>query len=169
MIDYLIATDLHLVIIFRTMKAPSLAAQAPKQDIMDRAGIFLSTLCLIHCTALPLLLAVLQAYGANLVPKSLDNEWFHAVLAFVLLGVGGLAFVQGFRRHRRLLPLAVGAFGTSLLFVGAFNPGGVFPELSEHLITVAGTITLLFAHSRNRRPVADHHCHSSSCTVNASA
>lgn len=135
---------------------------AQKQDLMDRAGIFLSTLCLIHCTALPLLLAVLQAYGAALVPKSLDNGWFHAALAFVLLGVGGLAFVQGYRRHGRVLPLAAGAFGTALLFLGAFNPGAQLPEAGEHVVTVFGTFTLLFAHSRNRRGDVQHHhlsCH----------
>ncbi len=134
---------------------------------MDRAGILLSALCLIHCTALPLLLAVLQAYGATLVPKSLDNGFFHVALAFLLLGVGGLAFVQGYRRHGRALPLFAGAFGTALLFVGAFNPGALFPEAGEHAITIAGTLTLLFAHSRNRRPVSGHHCHIEGCAEGA--
>lgn len=134
---------------------------------MDRAGIFLSTLCLIHCTALPLLLVGLQAYGASLAPKSLDNGWVHAAMAIVLLGVGGLAFVQGYRRHRRPLPLVAGAVGTSLLFLGAFNPGEVFPEVAEHLITIAGTITLLFAHSKNRRPETGRHCHDGHCAVKA--
>jgi hypothetical protein len=145
------------------MMAPAQTEQA----FLDRAGIFLSALCLVHCTVLPLLLAVLQAYGAALVPKSLDNGTFHAVLAFVLLGVGGLAFVSGFRRHRRPLPLAAGAFGTGLLFLGAFNPGGVFPELGEHLITVLGTCVLLFAHAKNRRSHAGHHLHDGACALEA--
>jgi peptidoglycan/LPS O-acetylase OafA/YrhL len=142
-------------------------AGKPKQELMDKAGIFLSTLCLIHCTVLPLLLAALQAYGATLVPKSLDNGIFHAALAFVLLGVGSLAFIQGYRRHGRVLPLAAGALGTSFLFLGAFNPGSTFSESGEHFVTILGTLVLLYAHSKNRSPESGHHCHIEGCAESA--
>ena len=118
-------------------------------DQLDRAAMFLSFLCLIHCTVLPLALSLLPAFGMML-PKSLDSPGFHILMAFVLLGVGGLAFVQGFRRHHQALPLVAGVLGTLFLFVGALNPGGLFPEITEHAITVLGTLILLFAHARNR-------------------
>jgi hypothetical protein len=138
--------------------APTATATAsPKKDTLDRVAMFMSAVCLVHCTVLPLALVALQTYGAILVPKALDNEWFHAVMAIALFGVGGLAFVTGFLRHGQWKPLAAGALGTALLFLGAFNPGQNFSEFGEHAITVTGTLILLFAHTRNRR--ASHHLH----------
>jgi hypothetical protein len=131
---------------------------------IDRAAMWISMICLVHCMALPLALLLLPALGATLLPKYLDNNLFHVLFAFVLLGVGGVAFVQGFRRHQLWIPLVAGVFGTSLLFIGAFNPGGLLPDIGEHLITVAGTVVLLFAHTRNR--VALHaltHRHGETC------
>lgn len=136
-------------------------AQTAKQDTLDRAAMVLSGLCLIHCTVLPIGLALLQAYGASLVPQSLDNGWFHAAMAVTLLGVGGLAFGQGYLRHHRLFPLVAGTIGTALLFVGAF--GGHGSELIEHGLTILGTVILLVAHAKNRRPLANHHHHDGNC------
>jgi len=139
---------------------------AEEQQIgrLDRAAMWISMVCLVHCMALPLALALLPSLGVSLLPKYLDNNLFHVLFAFVLLGVGGLAFVQGFRRHHLWLPLLGGVFGTSLLFIGAFNPAGLLPELGEHLITVAGTLVLLFAHLRNRSALhALTHAHGEHC------
>lgn len=131
---------------------------------LDRAAMWISMICLVHCMALPLALALLPTLGATFLPNYLDNNLFHVLFAFVLLGVGGLAFVQGFRRHRLWLPVLGGVFGTSLLFIGAFNPAGLLPDLGEHLITVAGTVVLLFAHLRNRSALhALTHSHGENC------
>ena len=147
---FAIAIGLRLGLLSQAMKV--LAGNPAKIDQLDRAAMLLSMLCLIHCTALPLALALLPA----LLPKSLDNGGFHLVFAFLLLGVGGIAFVQGFRRHHLFVPVLAGVLGTSFLFIGAFNPGAFLPELGEHVVTVAGTFILLFAHMRNRAAI--RHC-----------
>jgi hypothetical protein len=130
---------------------------APKQDLLDRAAMYLSALCLIHCTVLPLALVVLQAYGASLLPKHLDGEAFHAIMAITLLGVGGYAFVSGYVRHRLLFPVIAGAIGTAMLFAGVLPFG--LSETAEHGITIVGSIVLLAAHARNRRAAHYHHHH----------
>jgi hypothetical protein len=145
------------------IEAPGIEVQ-DEQSIgrLDRAAMWISMICLVHCMALPLALALLPTLGATILPKYLDNNLFHVIFAFVLLGVGGIAFVQGFRRHGLWVPLFAGAFGTALLFEGAFNPNGLLPDLGEHLITVAGTIVLVFAHLKNRaalHALVHHHAH----------
>jgi len=146
------------------MKLQSAPQPIHSQDLLDRTGIVLSAVCLVHCTVLPLLFAAAQAWGANLVPKSWDSEYFHLVFAIVLLGVGGLAFLNGYRRHGQIQPLFAGVFGTLLLFLGAF---AVFPSLGEageHGLTIAGTVVLLWAHFKNRQGLKHRHVHSGNCS-----
>jgi hypothetical protein len=121
----------------------------------DRAGILLSTICLIHCIALPVALPVLQAVGLRANIKILENEAFHLVFAILLLGIGGVAFVFGFLRHRAWLPLLLGALGTAFLFIGALNPMHLLSEREAHAFTVLGTFVLIFAHVKNRRARCD--------------
>lgn len=137
-------------------------APANTQDQLDRAAMLLSMICLVHCTVLPLALALLPALGSTFLPRSLDNDLFHVLFAFILLGVGGIAFVQGYRRHGLLVPLVAGIFGTTFLFLGAFNPGSLMTEFFEHAVTVFGTIVLLFAHARNRAGLK-HRAHAGPC------
>ena len=133
-----------------------------RQDVFDRTGIVLSTLCLIHCTVLPVGLALLPMLGISFASKHLDNDLFHLGMAFVLLGIGSIAFIQGYRRHHRPLPLALGMLGTACLFFGAANPMRSLSEAGEHSVTIMGTLVLLAAHTKNRsgiRLCLDHkHC-----------
>ncbi|MEM8736823.1 MAG: MerC family mercury resistance protein, partial [Planctomycetota bacterium] len=48
---------------------------------MDRVGMFLSALCLVHCVALPPLLAALPLVAVASLPEWLqETEWIHAAL-----------------------------------------------------------------------------------------
>jgi hypothetical protein len=92
----------------------------------------------------------MQVWGSSLLPAPThDHERFHLQLAFLLLAVGGLAFVQGYMRHRKSLPLMLGIFGTALLFVGACPIG--LSESQEHFVTIIGSLILISAHLKNRR------------------
>ena len=65
---------------------------------MDRLGIALSTLCLVHCLLLPVLLAVLPLVAISYVPEWLDeSEWLHLALLVpvALLFVHGVHDVHG--------------------------------------------------------------------------
>lgn len=117
---------------------------------LDRVGMLISAVCLVHCTALPLALAALQLWGVNLFEQEAHTHTFHLALAVILLGVGGFAFGQGYLRHRRPLPLLLGFAGTAFLFIGALNPGHYLTHGQEHAVTIAGTLALLLAHWKNR-------------------
>lgn len=120
----------------------------------DTLGVIVSAACVVHCVALPLVLGLLPAFGLSFLAK----DGFHQILAVVVLGVAGLAFVPGYRvHHRRFIP-ALGALGTLLLGGAAFVPG--FGVLWESLVTAAGGSILVLAHVMNRRAMGAHaHAH----------
>ncbi|HEV7290240.1 MerC domain-containing protein [Sphingomonas sp.] len=110
----------------------------------DGLAVGASVLCLIHCLALPILIAALPALAARLDL----GEGFHlAVLAFAL-PVSAVALGEGWRRHRGLTPLFVGAVGLVLLAAGLAFEEWVAVETG---VTVAGSLLLAGAHVANWR------------------
>jgi hypothetical protein len=110
----------------------------------DGLAVGASVLCLIHCLALPILIAALPALAARLDL----GEGFHlGVLAFAL-PVSAVALGEGWRRHRGLTPLFVGAAGLVLLAAGLAFEEWVAVETG---VTVAGSLLLAGAHVANWR------------------
>lgn len=107
---------------------------------MHRLGIVLSTLCLMHCIALPWLLASLPMVMHAALPEALrHNEWVHAALILPVMLVSGPVLLRGTPEPRRIA-LVAAAF--ALLLSGLFVEG----EVLEQEMTVAGATLLLFGH-----------------------
>ena len=110
----------------------------------DGLAVGASVLCLIHCLALPIVIAALPALAARLDL----GEGFHlGVLAFAL-PVSAVALGEGWRRHRGLTPLFVGAAGLTFLAAGLAFEEWVAVETG---VTVAGSLLLAGAHVANWR------------------
>ena len=128
------------------------ATRAPGIDWVERAAIGASTLCLIHCAGLPLLLAALPALSSLIhVPES-----FHVwVLAFAVPS-SALALLSGRSRHRQAYPLLAGIAGLVLLATDALLLlGGPW----ETPVTILGSLCLAVAHVANwRLRHLHHHC-----------
>lgn len=115
-----------------------------REDWLESAGACASMLCLVHCLAMPLLIAALPALG-QVLPVS---ERFHLwVLAFAI-PASGAALLVGRNRHGVQWPLALGAGGLLLLAIGALVLGEGAGETSA---TVAGSLLLAMAHIANWR------------------
>jgi hypothetical protein len=109
----------------------------------DRLGIGLSVLCLVHCLALPWLLATLPVVMLATLPAGLrENEWLHAALIAPVLLVSGPVLLRGRPRIERTV-LVVVAFAA---LVGALF---VSNAANEQALTVAGGLMLLAAHWDN--------------------
>ena len=120
---------------------------------MHRIGIGLSTLCLIHCIALPWLLVSLPVVMLAALPEALHhNEWLHAALILPVILVSGPVLLRGKPAPRRLLMVAV-AF--ALLVGGLLVEEGAL----EQMMTVAGAMLLLLGHwaaiRAHRHPAAE--------------
>ena len=108
---------------------------------LDRGGVVISSLCLIHCLFLPLLGTFLPLLGVWA-----EIEWIHKT--FVLMAFPlclNLIF-----QSREMLTRITAILGFSLLFSGAFVHA--LHEF-EAIITVIGAICLGFAHLQNIRKV----------------
>jgi uncharacterized membrane protein len=110
---------------------------------IDRSALGLSGLCLVHCLAGSLLLAVVSATGGMI--------WSHQVHMaglFVAIPLAGVGLWRGMRRHGRWLAAALGGLGLGFMGGALFAAHGA---ASEIFYTVVGVSLLGGAHLLNLR------------------
>jgi MerC mercury resistance protein len=112
----------------------------------DNLGIATSTLCAVHCVLLPIALAFAPTL-AHFLPGS---EAIHRTLAYLLAGVGLVAFWGGYKIHRRKLVLLLLSIGILGVTVGAYADFLLPTHTWEVVVTVAGSSFLIVAHYLNR-------------------
>lgn len=116
---------------------------------LDWLGLGLSSLCAVHCLALPFFLTLLP-----LAWVGHDNYTFHFLMVVVLIPLGLVAFWRGYKRHRMTTILAMGASGLLFITSGLMAQPG---HESEHFanfslpisLTVLGSFLLITAHYLN--------------------
>jgi hypothetical protein len=108
----------------------------------DRLAIGASGACLVHCLALPLLIAGFPAASQFLALP----EAFHLLAVAAAVPVSAWAMIRGYRHHGLLLPASLGFLGLVLLGAGALSGA---EEMLETGLSVAGSLVLAFAHLRN--------------------
>jgi hypothetical protein len=114
------------------------------EDWFERAAVGASLLCLVHCLALPLLLAALPALSRFLAIP----EGFHVGLLFFAVPASGIALVAGRARHGGTRPLLWGIAGLSFLAIAAL---ALAETRWETPVTVGGSLILAAAHISNWR------------------
>lgn len=121
-------------------------------SVLDTVAVGLSGLCLVHCLALPLLIALLPLVGATLI----DHESFHQIILIAVVPTTAIALGSGYIRHRRAAIAALGAVGIGALAFAAFALHALHAHAMETWITVAGGLILAVAHIRNFRHCRHH-------------
>jgi glucose-6-phosphate-specific signal transduction histidine kinase len=111
----------------------------------DVAGATASGFCLVHCLLTPL---VISAFP-GILPYIPGDAWFHRLLALGIVLLGAVAFVPGYRIHRRKsLLLLIGA-GMAFILVVAWVGEGLNGK-AELAISITGSLMLVTAHLLNR-------------------
>lgn len=87
-----------------------------KHAISDWLGMAASIGCAIHCAAMPLVIGFLPMLGLSF----LADESFHQVMVAVCTVLALAAFVPGWRKHRKWLPLGVAMVGLAFIGTAAF-------------------------------------------------
>ncbi len=118
--------------------------ESKRAGVIERAALGASFLCLVHCLALPLLIAVLPALSSFLPNDTSFHLW---MLAFVV-PASGFALTSGQARHGVSWPLLIGLLGLFCLTVGVLAFGGTWLETA---FTVLGAALLGVAHIANLR------------------
>ncbi len=107
---------------------------------LDRLAIGLSGLCLVHCVATAVLLAMLSAAGGLL-----GSPAIHEVGLSLAMVVGSFALGRGIIEHGFMMPSAVGSMGLGVM-AGALS---LPHDGSEALYTVIGVGILALGHQLN--------------------
>ena len=113
-------------------------------DWVERAALSASALCLVHCLALPFVLAALPTL-ASMVALPVD---LHVAILVFAVPSSLVALIIGQRGHRAAMPLVTGSAGLGLLTLGALVFGSTGWETP---LTVTGSLTLAAAHLANWR------------------
>ena len=129
------------------------------QKIIDNLGITISSVCAIHCLLLPAIFLI--------APYSfLASHEFHEALIYFILPCALIAFVLGSRKHGDMKVAILGSIGIILLASAVIlheilHGDQHSDSLMSVLITVMGSVILIFSHMRNRKLCAKHNyeCH----------
>ncbi len=111
---------------------------------LDGMAISASTLCMVHCLGLPILLAALPAVADRIDP----GEGFHLLMLILATPTSAFALLSGWRKHRAHRPLVAGALGLFLMASGILFSGN---DVAEIVLTVSGSVLLAAAHIANWR------------------
>lgn len=109
---------------------------------LDRFGVLLSGLCLIHCLAGLFLVGVLGLGGGVLLDPAI-----HRIGLVLALLVGASTIGLAALRHGHRLPLAIGASGLALMLGAVLVDHG----RGEALLTITGVVLVACAHVINLR------------------
>ena len=120
---------------------------------LDSLGIVASTVCLIHCLTLPLLLSVLPLLGWQF----LAGKGAHELLSGFVITFALCAIVPGYLQHRQTSILMGMVIGLSLVLVATFICGYALRESFEVPLITVGNLVLVATHWRNRKLSACRH------------
>ncbi len=113
---------------------------------LDNLGIIASAVCLVHCLAFPFLIALLPVLGLQF----LDTHESHLILGGLIWLFAMFAIVPGYLKHKKL-PILLGTIaGLSLVTFGVLAGHAVLGEHGEMICLVAGNLTLVATHWKNR-------------------
>jgi len=113
--------------------------------LLDKIAVTLSSLCLLHCLTLPLLIVVLPFLA------QLDADHFHIQMLVVILPISIIAFTLGYRRHCNKCVITWGVIGMLLLIIGGTIAHSAYGIIADRILTICGALIIAVAHYFNNR------------------
>ena len=115
-----------------------------RQGAVDRIAIGLSGLCLVHCLASAILVAMLASAGGMLL-----NPMVHEIGLLVAIALGIVSLGRGVAMHGFMMPAAVGGLGLGVMSGALTLPH----DGAEMVYTIIGVGILALGHDLNRRAI----------------
>ena len=129
-----------------------------KTKWLDLASMGLSGLCVVHCLALPFLVAVLPFLGIFS-----QNDWVHKVLVLIAAPLSAFALWRSnaWQKSEVTVPMASGLM---LLAMAAFLPS---LDAYEAVLSVIGALLVAASHAINYGGLRLLHRHTADCACDA--
>ncbi len=112
----------------------------------DNLGIAASTLCLIHCMAMPFVIAFLPFLGLQF----LEGHQSHIWLAGFIWTFALFAIVPGYLKHRKIGILIGMIVGLSFVSLAVFGANTLIGDRAELYSITLGNLILVGVHWKNR-------------------
>jgi hypothetical protein len=122
----------------------------------DHIAIALSGICIVHCLAVPVVVALLPVLALS----SGNDGHFHALMLWFVVPTSLLGFAFGYHAHRGKAIVLMGAAGIAVLAFVALRGHAIWSTATETVVNVAASVLLATAHWRNFRAVRRAHAHS---------
>jgi len=126
-------------------------AHTTHNDRLDRLAIALSTLCLLHCLAIPL--AVLAAPAVTAWFSGTETA-VHWVLLALAVPLSIWAYSRGYRRHGGIAATVLGGLGLALMLLGVSH---LLAGSWEIPLTLLGVVLVSVGHATNIRRCRQAH------------
>ncbi|WP_394205530.1 MerC domain-containing protein [Shewanella waksmanii] len=115
--------------------------------VSDKFAIGLSTICAIHCLALPIMLTLVPSMTA----LPLGNELFHLWMVIVVVPISLYGLTVGCKQHRQGKVLAWGLAGLTCLVLAIALGEDAIGEFGEKAMTLLGAGMMVVGHWLNYR------------------
>ena len=125
--------------------------------LADKFAVSTSTICALHCIALPFVIGVFPAISASF----LGDEAFHFWLLWAVIPLSAFGLSLGCGQHKNKTVLIAGSTGLGFLVFAALAGHVLLGEIGERAVTLLGATFIALAHVRNYRL-----CRSIDCTHN---
>lgn len=117
--------------------------------ILHKAGVFLSIVCLVHCLAMPILIASLPVFAKGLISHNTE-----ITLVFMGIVIAVFLFKKEYMLHRNILPFSLLGLATISNLIGLF----LVSEYLETVFVITGSIFMMMGYFANWK------LHSITCT-----
>ena len=111
---------------------------------LDRWAIGLSGLCLAHCIASAVIVALVASAGGFLVHHAI-----HEIGLILAMTLGAIALGRGVMTHGYAMPVWVGSLGLGVMAGALTLPH----DGTEAIYTIVGVLIVALGHDLNRRAV----------------
>ncbi len=114
-----------------------------EDNMIDQVGIWLTSLCALHCIAIPVILPLVPLLAGSFFAE----EWFERTVLLLSIVVGFVALLIGFYKyHRQLYPLYSLTMGGFIYW-----QKDMFGHHFEPLVVTTGVVLIIASHVINIR------------------
>ncbi len=121
----------------------------------DMLGIAASSICLVHCLAMPFVISFLPLLGWQF----LEGKTAHQILAGFVFCFAIFGIVPGYLKYRHNSVLAGMVMGLTMVLVATLLCGYVLPEQMELPLITIGNLILVATHWHNHHLASCNHHH----------
>jgi hypothetical protein len=114
------------------------------KNFWDKIGLTLSSLCLLHCLALPVVIVAFPALKSFFL-----EDFTHKLFGSLIVVSAYLAFWPNFKIHKQKSVLIWGSIGVALIIFSVFLYEHTHNESLDHIITMIASAVLIYSHIKN--------------------